>query len=320
MNGSIRSLLVLMAGLSLSALAQATCNHYPNNTNGATFPSTITVPANLPVGRLITKVSLSRPFPVGESSCWPSFQSQITGRYAASDQIELGPRLTAYRTNVPGIGLLIHTRPVNTTLFRSVLLHSHPGTVAGRPWVTVHTLTDMEAHFYKIGDISTGTVPAGDLYQNRWHGRLIHTIRLNNSVRFVTPSPTCDLAVGDVNRTIRLDTVQLANFTGPWIGKKPFELTANCNDASNVTFRFTGTPATGNSALFASTGTARGVGLWLYSRIGGSESNLSNGGSRTVNVSANRAVLPLGAAYHKTTGALTKGTLVSNITVNLTYN
>ncbi|WP_416770998.1 fimbrial protein [Pseudomonas sp. RHF3.3-3] len=323
MKAPIRSLAVLAASLTLSTQAQAVCDYYPNIRNSATFPSTITVPADLPVGRLIAQVSLSRPFPSGESRCSRSFPYQIVGRYAASDQVDLGgPRLMGYRTNVPGVAVLIRTRAPNFDLFRSVELHSSAGTETGLPWIIVHNLTDMEAHFYKIGNISTGTVPAGNLRQQYWSGRLIKTIALNNSVQFVVQSPTCDLAVGDVNRTINLDKIQLSNFTDNSAGKYNFEISANCNNASSVTFRFTGTPANGDSYRFANTGTAPGVGTWLYSRIGGVESTIRANGTentRTVSVSANRAVLPLGAAYWKI-GTPGKGTLVSAVTVNITYN
>lgn len=99
-------------------------------------------------------------------------------------------------------------------------------------------------------------------------------------------------------------------------------MTANCSDATSVTFRFAGTPAPGHDALFANTGSAGGIGLWLYSRINGVAQTITANGtdsSRTLVVSDNRAVLPLGAAYHKN-GAVSQGTLASTATVNITYN
>ncbi|WP_338522125.1 fimbrial protein [Pseudomonas batumici] len=151
---------------------------------------------------------------------------------------------------------------------------------------------------------------------NNWDGRPIHTVVLNNSVSFVAPTATCDLAASDVDRTIRLDPVRISNFTGISTGLKYFDLTATCSNASSVTFRFTGTPASGNSALFANTDTAGGVALWLHTP----GQTVSHNSTRTVPVSANRAVLRLGAEYHKTTGPLTKGKLASTVTVNITYN
>ncbi|XKU43782.1 fimbrial protein [Pseudomonas [fluorescens] ATCC 17400] len=131
------------------------------------------------------------------------------------------------------------------------------------------------------------------------------------------------MATGDVNRTIALDPVKVSTLqNATFTGARDFELTAICQDASQVTFRFSGTPAGGNNALFANTGTAGGVALWLYSRINGAVQNINADGTsdtRTVEVSGDRAVLPLGAAYH-TNGTVSQGTLLSTATVNITYN
>lgn len=149
------------------------------------------------------------------------------------------------------------------------------------------------------------------------------TLRLGNAVRFIRPAATCDLATGDVNRTIALDPIKVSALqNATYTGERNFELTATCTNASNVTFRFSGTPAPGNDRLFANTGTARGVAVWLYSRLNGGVQNIiPNGtdGARTVTVSGNRAVLPLGAAYHKN-GTVSQGTLDSTAIVNITYN
>ena len=146
---------------------------------------------------------------------------------------------------------------------------------------------------------------------------------LNNSIRFVNPASTCDLATGDVNRTITLPPIRVGDLRNAVsAGAYNFELTANCTGATNVTYRFSGTPAAGNAVLFANTGTAGNVGLWLYSRINGANQNIganNTSHTRTLVVSGNRAVLPLGAAYHRT-GTATQGTLVSTATVNITYN
>ena len=317
MKSAIPSVFALLA-LLLPMAAQAACNYYPNNPrNGATFPATISVPSSVAVGTLIAKAAFSGAYPSGVSTCTPPIMQQTTGRYTTADSVTLPGVGGVYRTNVPGVGIRVYA----TLRWGSPhLIPLHSSSTALTYTSYEHTVFTMEAQFYKIGNVSNGTVPSGNLMVNNWDGRTIHTALLNNSVSFVSPTATCDLAAGDVNRTIPLDPVRISNFTGTWLGKKTFDISADCSNASNVTFRFTGTPASGNSALFASTGDARGVGLWLYSRIGGVESTLSHNGTRTVAVSGNRAVLPLGAAYHKTTGALTKGSLASAVTVNITYN
>ncbi len=301
--------------LSLPVAAQAACNYYPNNPrNGATFPATISVPSSLAVGALIAKATFGGTYPSGVSTCSPPIMQQTTGRYTSADLVTLPGVGGVYRTNVPGIGIRVYA----TLRWGSpYLLPLHSSSTSLTYTSYEHTIVTMEAQFYKIGNVSNGTVPGANLMVNSWDGRTIHTVLLNNPVSFVTPTATCDLAAGDVSRVIALDPVRISNFTGISIGTKNFDLTANCSNASNVTFRFTGTPDPGNSALFAnSTGSARGVALWLHTP----GQTVSNNSTRTVAVSGNRAVLRMGAEYHKTTGTLTKGSLASTVTVNITYN
>jgi len=312
MKYSIQSVFALLT-LLLPVAAQAACNYYPNNPrNGATFPATISVPSSLPVGALIAKATFSGPYPSGISTCTPPTMQQTTGRYTAADSVSVPGVGWVFRSNVPGIGIRVEA----TLRWGPYLLPLYSSSAALTYTSYEHTIVKMEAQFYKIGNVSSGTVPSGNLMVNNWDGRTIHTVLLNNSVNFVAPTATCDLATGDVGRTIKLDDVRLSNFTGISTGLKYFDLTANCSNASNVTFRFTGTPAPGNSALFANTDTARGVALWLHTP----NQTVSHNSTRTVAVSANRAVLRLGAEYHKTTGPLTKGKLASAVTVNITYN
>ncbi|SEH85753.1 Pilin (type 1 fimbria component protein) [Pseudomonas asplenii] len=298
----------------LPVAAQAACNYYPNNPrNLATFPATINVPSTLPVGAMIARATFSGPYPSGISSCTSPTMQQTTGRYTSADAITLPGGIGVYRTNVPGVGLRVYAT-LKFGVPHTLPLHSSSAALPHTSYD--HTVVTLEAQFYKTANVSNGTVPSGNLMVNNWDGRPIHTVVLSNPVSFVAPVATCDLATSDLNRTITLDPVRITNFTGVSAGLKYFDLTATCSNASNVTFRFTGTPATGNPALFANTGTAGGVGLWLHTP----NQTVSHNSTRNVAVSGNRAVLRLGAEYHKTSGALTKGTLVSTVTVNISYN
>ncbi|NWB28278.1 fimbrial protein [Pseudomonas gingeri] len=135
---------------------------------------------------------------------------------------------------------------------------------------------------------------------------------------------TCNLIADDIERPIRLPPVKVSDFANAdSAGHKPFELSARCDsDIASVTFTFLGTPAAADGARFANTGDAGGLGLWLYSRLGGVQQTIradGNDNARTLTPSSGLAVLPLGAAYWKT-GAVREGALESQATVDITYN
>ncbi|WP_330210053.1 fimbrial protein [Pseudomonas sp. AM4(2022)] len=304
--------------LGLPIIAQAECDSYMNSEHGLSLPTTITVPADLPVGGVITQQPFSGVAPGRFMNCTSLTLLQVTGRYTRTQESFI------YPTEAPGVGIRISitdARPWTSFYAISSFVGHLP---SGKQPI----FTSAEATFYKIGPIKNGYIPAGNIYNYRMMTRIGQRLGnfqllLNNSVTFVSPVATCDLAAGDINRTITLDPVPVSAFNNaPLAGARDFELTANCNDATAVTFRFSGSPAPGNTLLFANTGTARGVALWLASRIDGVTRPLPANGSdneRTLVVSGNRAVLPLSAAYHKN-GTVGQGTLTSTATVNITYN
>lgn len=161
-------------------------------------------------------------------------------------------------------------------------------------------------------------------------GALAHTAQAatTGTLRFEgqVNAGTCNLAAGDENRTITLPTVKISDFSSsPFAGAHNFEISADCeSDIRNVTFLFAGTPSTGNGVLFNNTGTSAGTALWLVHGVSPVTTIPANGTpaqrSRTVATSNSKAVLPLQAAYHKTDTAITQGTLISAVTVSITYN
>ncbi len=147
------------------------------------------------------------------------------------------------------------------------------------------------------------------------------------TLRFVgqVNAGTCNLAAGDENRTVTLPTIKIPDLdSSAFAGRFDFEISAECeSDIRNVIFLFTGTADTGNGLLFSNTGTSRGTALWLLSRT--PDSTIAANGtvaqrSRTIATVANKALLPLSAAYHKNGAAITQGTLASAVTVSITYN
>ncbi|WP_300635695.1 fimbrial protein [Pseudomonas sp.] len=317
MKHSIKRVTTLLA-LSLPMAAHAACDIYMNSTHGLTLPSTITVPANLPVGGEILRKTFDGVAPANFMNCPTGTPVAIRTR----DYAALPNYISA--TEAPGIGIVLYITDARPSTNRYAFISFNQALPAGRhPF-----FTSAEAVFYKTGPVTGGTIPSGTLFEYLMNstggpGTGRFNLRLDSPVRFVSPAATCDLAAGDVNRTISLDPVKVSDFeSAVYTGSRHFELTANCSEASNVTFRFSGTPAPGNGLLFANTGSADGIGLWLYSVIGGNVQTITPQGSdgeRTLVVSADRAVLPLGAAYHKN-GTVTQGTLASTATVSITYN
>ncbi|MCS3513006.1 fimbrial protein [Pseudomonas grimontii] len=315
MKHSIQFISTLLA-LGLPIAAQASCERYMNSTLILNLPATVTVPDNLPVGGEIISGAFSGTAPAFFTNCYAPYVA-VTGRYQTRDPTDT----LVFRTEVPGVGVRLRiTDARGTTHFFA--MHNRQGTsLTAR---VSPSFTAAELKFYKIGPVTDGVVTAGDIWQERRDRRPeSFTLRLGNAVRFIRPAATCNLATGDVNRMISLDPIKVSTLqNATHTGERNFELTANCTNASNVTFRFSGTPAPGNDQLLANTGTAGGVAVWLYSRLNGRVQNLLPSGpesTRTVAVSGNRAVLPLGAAYHRN-GTVSQGTLVSTATVNITYN
>ncbi|QXI28394.1 fimbrial protein [Pseudomonas vanderleydeniana] len=146
----------------------------------------------------------------------------------------------------------------------------------------------------------------------------------NLQIEGLVEGGTCDLVPGDYERPVTLPPAKVSDFAGSEsTGHRSFEISARCDsDISSVTFTFAGTPVPTDGARFANTGDAQGVGLWLYSRVGGVQRTIRADGSdsaRTLSPSGGQAVLPLGAAYWKT-GSVREGTLLSLATVEITYD
>jgi type 1 fimbria pilin len=313
-NSTPLTLTLLALGLPLSA--QAYCDRYPDSTLTLNLPATIAVPESLPVGSLITSQAFSGPSPAFIADCPVAVRRWLVGRYP--DQRY--PDSQVYRTEVPGIGVRISMTWADGNSAAYFSIHTQP---PQQVYGKIPSFTSATAHFYKMAPVTPGTIPAGNIWEHRWiHTPEVYRLNLGNAVRFVSPPATCDLAAGDVNRTITFAPIKTSDLKdADMAGLQDFQLTANCTDATQVTFRFSGAPAPGNSVLFANAGTANGVALWLGSNLDGAQQTISPTANnvRTVAVTSNRAILPMRAAYHKN-GTVGAGTLASNATVNITYN
>lgn len=307
---------LLALGLPLSA--QALCDRYPNTTLTLNAPATIAVPDSLPVGGIIAELPFSGSAPAFIANCTKVDNRLLTGRYP-NNRYPGGSLI--YRTEVPGIGLRIQMAWADGASAAYFAIHTQPPsyTYAGK----YPSFTSARAYFYKMEPVATGTIPSGTIWSYKWQSTpdTFH-LRFGNPIRFARASATCDLAAGDVNRTITFAPIKTSDLKdADFAGLQNFDLTANCTNTTNVVFRFSGPPAPGNNLLFANSGTANGVALWMGSYLNGAQQTISPNANnvRTVTVSGNRAILPMRAAYHKN-GTVGAGTLVSTATVNITYN
>lgn len=139
----------------------------------------------------------------------------------------------------------------------------------------------------------------------------------------VAQNATCDLSVGDVNRDVQLDSFQLKDVpvANGKFGLKNFTITANCKDAKTASFTFSGAQSTVDDSLFASTGTAQGLGLHVGTPYGDVPAN-GTSAQRTFSVDASSGVaeLPVEVGYSRSAAAVTTGTFLSRVTVTLGYN
>lgn len=310
--------ILTLSALSLSIGAQAACDQYPSSVHTLSLPATITVPDSLPVGSVIIRKAFDGIAPGFTINCLTATLREFGGRYSSSVDVP-GAGVTAHPTNVPGVAIRVMVTDASGLNYPHSLISASDVMPAGSK---TYSNVSAEAIFYKTRTIQTETLHPANLLYERWAtDKGFFSLSLITSVRFIRATATCDLAAGDVNRTITLPAVRVSDFTtSNSAGVTAFELTANCSDTANVTFGFSGTPATADPSRFANTGTARGLDLWLYA----SNNNTTitpNGtdSARTVTVSNNRAVLPLGAAYYKT-GTVVQGTFSSTATVSITYN
>ena len=311
-------LITTLMTIALPISAKALCNSYPNIEYGVNFPDTIIVQKSLPVGSLIASQSFNGPFPVIRFTCPTGMQRIWIGRFTTSVSAQGGE---IYHTNVPGVGMRLIQSDSGEPAY-SLPLRNGVKTWPSFIYLT-HYITTLRAEFFKLGPVTSGTLTSGSIRDSSFdsgRGRVLK--KLNNSIRFVQPSGTCNLAAGDVSRTITLPAIKVSQLTGE-VGVQPFDLTALCeSDIRTVSFLFTGTASTGNGALFANSGTAKGAALLLSHRnVAYIPANGStNQRTRQITTSGGRAVLPMNAAYAKTGAAINAGTLVSTVTVSITYN
>ncbi|MCA1326603.1 fimbrial protein [Herbaspirillum sp. alder98] len=137
------------------------------------------------------------------------------------------------------------------------------------------------------------------------------------------PARTCQLSVGDGNRTVRLPTISANSLSSatPYGGRVNFDLRLNsCSAAVNrAAFAFSGQIVPGHADYFANQGTASGVALHVGMREG-NQTLTPQGPNNVASVAVvgQQATLSLFAQYYRT-GAVTAGTVNVRAEFLLTY-
>lgn len=137
---------------------------------------------------------------------------------------------------------------------------------------------------------------------------------------------TCELAAGDVNRTVTLDTVSVKDMPASGkasAGAKNFTLTVlNCDPGlTTATFTFAGTPDATDGLRYRNTGTAKGVAIELESADGQTIGANGTNNARASTITGDQATLDLNVSYWHLPGvALSSGSVRAVATVEVTYN
>ncbi|MEO6917916.1 MAG: fimbrial protein [Collimonas sp.] len=152
----------------------------------------------------------------------------------------------------------------------------------------------------------------------------VDTVRFNVTGRLVTS--TCDFSVGDVDRTIALDKINVTAFAGgvQSAGKKDFTLSLiNCANATTANFLFSGSPHLVDGQRFANGVSPSVIALWLTDTATGTTIP-ANGSvlqrTRSVPVTGSTASLGLSAYYWNTSGSVpAPSKLTSRVTITMSY-
>lgn len=135
--------------------------------------------------------------------------------------------------------------------------------------------------------------------------------------------PTCRWAVGDDNRSIQLDAIDLRDLPASGAaGHTPFQLVLEGCSAgvTQVVFAFSGNVDISDTYRYRNIGSAMGMAMELQSSDGRTLRADGSDSTRTVAVSADRAALDLRVAYWRLDGQQTSsGTVIAVAQVVMTY-
>jgi major type 1 subunit fimbrin (pilin) len=240
------------------------------------------------------------------------------------------------KTNIAGVGYAID-EPGGTPWKIYTAASSNTGAFqytfdgSGRPHQP--SARSLRITYYKIGSIASGgrltrptdatTATANDIFPfavyflfNRGGG---------GGGEVIVETPTCDISVGDVAKSVQLKAARPADFDNAFgVSDEPFTITVDrCQHAKSALFAFTGgTPDQDNPVIFKNVAVngAQGVGIRLFTGVNDTIGANGTTNERRVTVTGNQAVLPVTAQYYKTGAVVGSGPVRSQVTLNMRYD
>jgi type 1 fimbria pilin len=181
------------------------------------------------------------------------------------------------------------------------------------------------------GSYVVAAQPVGTLYPSTLTGRNEDGARTElwvDGFTVIVKRPTCSMNAGDRHRMVILPTVKPEDFTGadgrfPPQGEQRFAIgVSDCQGVAHASFSFSGAQDPFDAQRYKNTGTASGVGIWLYSADdGGTIGADGSHNTRSVEVVDNAATLRLGANYFRTGAApVTPGSVKALVTIHMSYD
>lgn len=308
-------MLLLLAWVPLDA--QAVCRFTSGGNTSVTFsglPSTISVPANTPVGTVIASTGQVSPANPPTIQCgsyvwgfW--FPSAETMTYGVVNS--RGGYLTdnvTYQTGIAGVGYRI-THPT---------AHLKPYPLSSESVSTSEFSVTSGLELVTTGPITSGSVLlAGKLGDWKWRDLIPETFRLANSITFTSPS--CTIVTDPINVTLPLVTTSAFTGVGSVSGKTPFQIQLACptgTAVAKITMHTSNPGSQPGVVAPAGAGYAGGIGV----RVLDGNSNPMVFETQTVVTPPNATTsIPYFAQYFQTAPTTTSGPVKATVTFDIFY-
>ncbi len=304
-----------------------------------TFPGTVTVQPNAPVGLVLATATLD----TGARGYWSCDThgalaqtgvgvASTSGTYVDTYTIGGNP-MVVYSTNVPGVGYGLSFTMYNTGCGGWV---SFPINVVpnGYSWTACRTMgvfnigVKIEISLVKTGPITAGLLAPGPIGKSNVYddgavltdGAGMFLFHLAGSVQINDGSGTCSFTVPDTD----LGTYTAASFTGsttkPWSDAIKVKIVSCSPGIDNIHMKFLGTPDANNSNYFApisTSGNVTGIAIQLANSF---MAPAIPGGTLDWSRSVVGDSYNLRARFVQTLGNVTAGVVKTPITIQFTYN